>query len=51
MEQRIEYHSDHRMPILHVDTCTRSKMITYILDSSSYPWSNVCGTKKDRVTQ
>ena len=33
VEQRIEHHSDHKKTILHADTCTRSKEITYGLDS------------------
>ena len=45
VEQKIEYHSVHR------NACTRSKVITYRLESSSGFQRNVCGTKKDRVTQ
>ena len=34
MQERVEYHSDHRDSYTHADTCTRSSVITYCLDSS-----------------
>ena len=35
VEEKEEYHSDHGNRYTHADTCTRSRVITYFLDSSS----------------
>ena len=47
MEEREEYHSDHERAILHIDTCRRSRVITYFLDSSR--WINGAMHVEDTV--
>ena len=47
MEERVEYRSDHRDSYTHADTCTRSRVITYCLDPSS--WINGTVHVEERV--
>ena len=47
MEDRVECRSDHRDSYTDADTCTRSRVITYCLDSSS--WINGAVYVEERV--
>ena len=47
MEERVEYHSDHIETVtLHAGTCTRSRVITYDLVSSS--WTHRANNVEER---